>query len=263
MLAVPDKLFPAEILSGLQTKYIGKKIEYRARTASTMDVAWQLGAEGAPQGTLVVAESQTKGRGRFQRQWSSPAQGGVYLSLLLRPRIPPQEASVLTLLAAVAVCEAVGELLGLSLQIKWPNDIFYGDKKIGGILTELDAEMDEIHFVVVGMGLNVSTSARDLPDHAQSLMQVVGKEVSRLQVVQQLLVAFERWYDLFCRKGSAPVLEAWRTYTTTLGKRIVIQYHNRKSEALALDIDTDGALIIRTDAGLRQRVTAGDITHCC
>jgi len=159
----PDLLFPNEIREGLDTKVFGKRdIVYFTETDSTNTRAKDLAARGAPEGTLVISERQTKGRGRKGRSWFSPSQGGIYTSLILRPSISPSEAPKITLLSAVVVAETLRSLTGLSAIIKWPNDILINGKKIAGILTEMSTEMDAIDYIVVGLGLNVNTP--DFPD---------------------------------------------------------------------------------------------------
>lgn len=155
LVSSPDRLLPFEINYGLNTKFIAKNIHYFDSVSSTMDIAMQLGIKGAPEGTIVLAEAQSRGRGRMGRQWVSLKYKGIYLSLLLKPKILPNQSPMLTLLCAVSICEAIKEVTDLDAKIKWPNDILIHNRKLGGILTELNAEMDAIRFVVVGIGLNV------------------------------------------------------------------------------------------------------------
>ena len=162
LLSSPDRLFDFEIKYRLNTKFIGKFIHYFDYLSSTNDLAMQLGMQNAPSGTLVVAESQTKGRGRLGRSWFSPKYKGIYFSLLLRPAILPEYSPVLTILIAVSMAEAVKEITGLDIQIKWPNDLFLNNKKLGGILTEMNAEADKINFMVMGVGLNVNNDKKSL-----------------------------------------------------------------------------------------------------
>ena len=180
LVATPDKLLPSEIQHGLRTQYLGKKIIYEDTVPSTMDVAFRLGMEGAVEGTLVCAEGQTKGKGRLGRQWSSPKGKGIYMSVILRPSLPPTEVAQLTLLAAVAVCEAIRRVSGVAARIKWPNDILVENRKLAGILTELSAETDRVRFVVIGIGINVNTSLSVLPPQATSLKEEAQKKISRV-----------------------------------------------------------------------------------
>jgi len=175
IVSSPDKLFPREIQHELKTKVIGKKIHYYDTIPSSMDVAFRLGVEGAPEGTVVCSESQTKGRGRLGRQWVSPKGKGIYMSIILRPQLTPTEVAQLTLLSAVAVCEAVVKYTGVESMIKWPNDLLVRKKKFAGILTEISAEMDRVRFVVIGIGMNVNTPIAQLPPQATSLKAEKGK----------------------------------------------------------------------------------------
>jgi BirA family biotin operon repressor/biotin-[acetyl-CoA-carboxylase] ligase len=262
LVSSPDRLFPCEIATNLGTKFIGKKICYFDTLASTMDYAEELGLKNAPEGTVVVSEAQTKGRGRMNRQWASLKYKGIYLSLILRPKILPNATPVLTLLCAVAVCDAITEVCGLEPKIKWPNDILIHNKKAAGILTELNAEMDAVKFVVIGLGINVNNDAHQLVEGATSLKDQKKDVVSRVRLLQEILRCIEEKYLLCQKKGSAFILEQWRAYSLTLGKRVRIASHHTHKEGQAIDVDSDGALLVRTDSGLIERVTAGDVVHC-
>jgi BirA family biotin operon repressor/biotin-[acetyl-CoA-carboxylase] ligase len=262
LVSSPDRLFASEISHALHTKFIGKKIYYFQESASTMDIAMQQGMNDAPEGTIVLAETQTKGRGRLGREWFSPKYKGIYLSLLLRPKISLQQASILTLLAAVSVCEAIKEITGLNAQIKWPNDILIHQKKLGGILTELSAETDEVRFVIIGIGINVNNDKKTLPDGATSLKEQKKVNINRITLLQEILRKIEVNYLDFQKSGSQAIITKWRDYNITLGKRIRVFFHTEHLEGEAIDIDTDGGLLVRTDAGLTQKVTAGDVIHC-
>jgi BirA family biotin operon repressor/biotin-[acetyl-CoA-carboxylase] ligase len=227
-----------------------------------MDIATAQGAAGTAEGLLVLAESQGKGRGRVGRGWYSPKAKGIYMSLLLRPDIGPAQAPVLTLLAAISVCEAVKAAAGLEAKIKWPNDILINNKKLGGILTELSAETDRVRFAVVGIGLNVNNDKGQLPEGATSLKEQKKEELSRLGVLQELLRRIEQNYFLFRKKGASPVIEKWRQFNLTLGRRVRVLYHRQHLEGQALDVDKDGGLLIRKDSGITVKVSAGDIIFC-
>jgi BirA family biotin operon repressor/biotin-[acetyl-CoA-carboxylase] ligase len=258
----PDRLFALEVTRGLNTKFIAKKIHYFDYLASTMDLAMQLGMQSAPNGTLVLAESQTKGRGRLGRSWFSPKYKGIYLSLILRPKIPPSSSPVLTLLAAVSICEAVKKSTGLDVQIKWPNDVFICNKKISGILTEMNAEVDKVNFVVIGIGLNVNNDRKALIAQATSLKEQLGQPISRVILLQELLRRIENNYLLLEGKGPQAIIDKWRSFSLTLGRRVKIYCQDKQIEGAAVDIDQDGALLIRKDSGLMQKVFSGDVMHC-
>ncbi|MCK9604812.1 MAG: biotin--[acetyl-CoA-carboxylase] ligase [Candidatus Omnitrophica bacterium] len=262
LVSSADRLFDFEVARDLDTGFIGKKIYYFDSVASTVDVAMQLGMQGAPEGTLVLAESQTKGKGRLGRIWFSPKYKGIYPSLILRPKILPAQASLLTLLAAVSICEAIRDSTGLDAQIKWPNDILMHHKKLGGILTELSAEMDEINFVVIGFGLNVNNDKKTLLSGATSLKEQKKENINRISLLQEVLRKIEINYLLFQKKGPEPVISKWRDYGITLGRRVKVYCHKEHIEGEAVDIDIDGGLLIRKDSGVTKKVMAGDVVHC-
>jgi BirA family transcriptional regulator, biotin operon repressor / biotin---[acetyl-CoA-carboxylase] ligase len=261
LVSVPDKLLAHEIQFDLKTKVFGCKVFYHETLTSTMDEAFRLGMEGAPEGTVVCAEAQTKGRGRLGRTWSSPKHKGIYLSIILRPKLPPAELARLTLLSAVAVTEAVEKASGVDARIKWPNDILVKNKKLSGILTELRAEVDQMKFVVVGLGLNVNNTAAHLIDGATSLKHETGKTFSRVEVVQEILRAFERRYAKIEKHGIEEVIQAWKTHAHTLGKWVRITDPAGAVEGVAFDLDQDGGLLIRQDSGVVIKKMAGDVVQ--
>ena len=262
LAACPDRLFVFEIARNLNTKFVGKKIHYFDYLSSTMDTAMQLGMEGAATGTLVLAEAQVKGRGRLGRSWSSPKHKGIYLSLILRPKILPAACPILTLMSAVSICEAVKHALDLDVQIKWPNDLLMHNKKVAGILTEMNAEVDKVNFVVIGIGLNVNNEKKSLIPQATSLREEQGAEISRVVLLQEILRRLESNYFLLENKGPEEIINKWRSFTLTLGTRVKVDFQNKHIEGQATDIDVDGALLIRKDSGLMQKVSSGDVTAC-
>lgn len=262
LLSSPDRLFACEVNYGLNTKFIGRNIHYFESVASTMDIALQLGIKGTPEGALVLAEAQSRGRGRLGRGWVSPRYKGIYLSLILRPRILPYQSPMLTLLSAVSACEAIKEAVGLQARIKWPNDILIRNKKLGGILTELDAETDIVRFVVIGIGLNVNNDKKSLVAGATSLREEKGGFINRVALLQELLRKIEANYLSFQEKGASFITDKWRDYSVTLGKRVKVVSGQEHFEGQAIDIDTDGALLLRKDSGVIEKVSAGDILHC-
>ena len=259
IISIPDKLLPEEISYQLNTKVIGQRLFYYETLGSTMDAAFELGLKGFPEGTAVFAESQTKGRGRLGRSWFSPKGKGIYLSLLLRPEFLPQEAPKITLMTAVSISEAIKKITGLSVLIKWPNDIVFGAKKLAGILTELNAEADKIKFVNIGIGINVNSSKSFLPKEGTSLKEEIGTEVSRIELAREVLRAIENNYFILKDKGFKPILEKWKALSAILGKRIEISSQNRVICGEAQDIDMDGALLVRQDTGFIERVLSGDV----
>jgi len=262
LLEAPDRLFTFEVSHGLGTRFIGSRVNYLDRVDSTMNACVRLGMDGAPEGTIVIAESQTRGRGRMGRLWESPKYKGIYLSLLLRPALSPSQASLLTLMASVSVATAIERLAGLPARIKWPNDVYIGSRKAAGILTELNAEMDRINFIVIGLGINVNNDKDTLPPGATSLKEEKGRKISRLQLVQQVLREMEKDYCRMRAHGPEEMLKRWKAMSITLGRRVKVHGSPKLIEGEAVGIGQDGALLVRTDAGIRERVYAGDVIHC-
>jgi len=260
--SIPDRLYSFEIARELNTKFIGRKIYYFEGIASTMDTAVQLGIKGASEGTLVLAEAQTKGRGRLGRSWFSPKYKGIYLSLILRPRILPSQSPLLTLLSAVSICEALKEVAEIDAKIKWPNDILIRDKKLGGILTELNAETDKINFVVIGIGLNINNENKNIVSGATSLKNEKKEHINRIDLLREMLRKIENNYLTFKAQGPASIIDKWREYNITLGRRVKVYSQKEHYEGQAIDIDKDGGLLLRNDHGLTQKITAGDVVHC-
>jgi len=266
LLAAPDAVTPDELLPGMTTRRFGRQIEYRPSVASTNDVAKELARAGAPEGLMVIADEQTAGRGRLGRAWSTPRGSALAISLVLRPSLPPYEAPRITLVAAVAVAEAVRAVTGLPAGIKWPNDIQIGGRKLCGILTEMEAEMERVSFVVCGIGLNVNLAREQFPpeirETATSLMAELGRPVPRAPLVQATMARLEEGYDLLLAGRFPAVLDRWRTLSVTLGQpvRVLSVAGGADLEGVAENVDLDGALLVRTASGELKRVLAGDVT---
>jgi BirA family biotin operon repressor/biotin-[acetyl-CoA-carboxylase] ligase len=261
LLGLPDKLLPAEIIQGLKTRYLRGPIHYFDSLPSTNDLAKELGSKNAPEGSLVVAESQTRGRGRLGREWDSPPGVGLYVSLLLRPPLPPTEMPQITLAAAVAVVRALRRATGVAPGIKWPNDLLVDGKKLGGILTEMETESDRIRHLVVGLGLNVNN--REFPPPldltATSLALAAGASFCRREILRAWLEEFEALYDLFLNRDFGVILDEWRGYNVTLGQMVTVRQGPREISGLALEVAGDGALLLRQETGEVIRVTSGEI----
>ncbi len=261
LIAAPDKLLPAEIRFGLGTKILGREIRYFDVIGSTMDAAFQLGVEGIDEGTVVCAESQTKGKGRLGRSWVSPKGKGIYMSVVLRPSLMPADLTQLTLLCAVAVCEAVGGFCGVPAKIKWPNDILVHNKKLAGILTESSAEMDRVRFVVVGIGVNVNAPLSQMPEHSTSIKNETGKRASRVVLMQEILRSLERWYIILGAQGFVPVITRWKELSSTLGRHVRLVDPSGDVEGRAVDLDEYGGLIIQGENGLKVKRMSGDVVQ--
>jgi BirA family biotin operon repressor/biotin-[acetyl-CoA-carboxylase] ligase len=265
LIQSPDLLTPSEIKPLLKTKWVGKKIHHFHSLDSTNSKAYQLALNGAEEGEVVIAESQEKGRGRLGRQWFSPPFLNLYLSVILRPKIPPHQASLITLMAAVATADAIQKFSGLLPLIKWPNDILLRDRKVAGLLNEIHSEMDRIHFVILGMGVNLNMDEqmfqKEIRTVATSLKNEMGETISRKAFLQFLLLELERWYTIFLREGSAVILKAWRDRAHIQGRWVKVTSFKESVVGIAMDVDSDGALILETTDGKRKRVVAGDIEY--
>ena len=261
----------ARALAGIE---FVRRIEYRQTAGSTNDVAKQLGAEGTPEATLVVADEQTAGRGRLGRAWWSPPGTAIAMSLLLRPTFPPLRAHRLTMLAGLAAAEAIEQVTGLQVGLKWPNDVVIEQEarragrerqeaiflKLGGILSEASIAGEAFEFAVVGLGLNINVDFRsraDLPE-ATSLMMELGHEVDRLLILRALVERFAARYAVIDRDKQ---LHAdWSARLTMLGRQVVAQRSDESIAGLAESVDESGALLIRTDDDALCRVDAADVT---
>jgi len=262
LVAAPDKLLPEEILHRLETQRLRGPIYHFDSAASTNDTAKALGFRGAPEGSLVVAEAQSAGRGRLGRDWLSPPGVGIYASLLLRPPLPPTDLPRITLTAAVSVIRALSRATGVSAGIKWPNDLMVGEKKAGGILTEMETESDQIRYLVVGLGLNVNNAdfPPELATVATSLWRETGRAFLRAPIVRAWLEEFEDLYQRFLAQEFSKILEEWKQHTVTLGKWVTVRQGLQELEGLALEVAPDGALLLKTAAGEVLRVISGEIT---
>jgi len=256
--SIPDKMIPDEIQRGLPVSKFGKRVYSYKKTDSTNTVCYDLALKGAEEGTVVIAEEQRKGKGRIKRSWISPP-GGIYMSCIIRPDIAPNEIEEFTLVAALCIAKSIRALTGLQCQIKWPNDILINGRKVCGILTEMKAETDRIDFMILGIGINVNTNEKSIPSSATSLKKELKKRVSRIELVRFLLINFEKEYDVFRKEGFEAIREEIKSLSATLGRRIKVRAGEKIYEGEAVDIDGEGALILRLDTGLMKRVLSGDI----
>lgn len=261
----PDVLHPDDLASRLgATAVVGRQIQVFRSTTSTNDVVDKLARDGVAEGVVVFAESQTTGRGRLGRRWVSPPGKGLWFSVLLRPPFRPQEATRLTVAAATATARAVRAKLNVAPEVKWPNDLLVRGRKLAGVLTEMNAEVDRIHHVVLGIGLNVNQTARDFPAELQplatSLRLETGRPVQRADLVVAILRELDRDYARICAGGFEAVADEWEALCTTLGRQVTIHVGQRQIQGRAEALDAEGALLVRTDYGRLERVTGGDVT---
>lgn len=259
----PDVLMPEAIQSGLECQLVGSRIISLDEADSTNLQACRLGDEGADDGLVVIADRQSSGKGRMGRQWESPGGVNLYASILLRPPVLPFEAPKLTFLSAVAVCRAIKNCTGLQPTVKWPNDILLNGAKVAGLLNEMSSETDQVHYVVLGIGVNLNMRAEQFPDDlrypATSLAIACGKAVSRLAFTRSLLQELDVLYQLYLEEGSAPIFTAWAELCELTGKRVQVDCNNLLIEGTMVGLADDGALLVRTSAGKIESIYAGDV----
>ncbi|MBO8162968.1 MAG: biotin--[acetyl-CoA-carboxylase] ligase [Brevibacillus sp.] len=263
LVTAPDRIAAEEIAAGLETETIGHTVYAYDTVVTTQQLAHEAAGKGAPEGTLVVADQQTGGRGRLGRVWHSPKGTGIWMSLILRPHIELTRAPQMTLLTAVAMARAVQSETGLEAQIKWPNDILINEKKVCGILTELNAESDRINYLVIGIGINVNQQPQDYPPElrstATSLRIEAGQPFHRAMLIQTFCKQFEQLYREYLEHGFAPIKARWEAYATTLGKMLTVRTQHTTIEGRAVGLDPDGVLVVEDRDGVRHKVYSADI----
>lgn len=253
------------IKPALHTRLIGKVIQYWAELDSTNATLARLAAEGAEEGTVVIADAQSAGRGRIGKPWFSPPGVNLHLSVLVKPAIHVREARMLTLIGSLAIAEAI-ETHGVKAQVKWPNDVLVSDKKIAGVLADIRLHEERIDYLILGMGINLNidrpTIDRYFGDAAAgaiSLYEAIGHQIDRAVFAATLLERLEHHYLAFLAKGKNVVLEEWRTHSF-LGRRVRIREEDLDVEGIALNLDDEGCLIVALDDGSSVRVREGEVT---
>ncbi|KPU26613.1 biotin--acetyl-CoA-carboxylase ligase [Caloranaerobacter sp. TR13] len=259
----PDILTYVEIAEYLKTNYIGRKIVYFESIDSTNIKAKQLATEGIKEGTVVISEEQTMGRGRLGRKWLSPKGKGIWMSIILRPDINPIDASKVTQIGAAAIWKTLKKV-GVDAYIKWPNDIVLNGKKVCGILTEMSAELNRINYLVIGMGINVNVNSEEFPeeikDIATSIKAEIGHDVDRKFIVAEILNNFEGFYNELIKYGSIKTsIEICREASILLGREIKIITNKGERKAKAIDITDQGELLIEENGQIKKLVS-GEIS---
>jgi BirA family biotin operon repressor/biotin-[acetyl-CoA-carboxylase] ligase len=265
LVSSPDALHADDLLARLgKTKVIGRDIRVFEETTSTNDVIEKLARDGVKEGVVVFAESQTKGRGRLGRKWMSPTHKGLWFSILLRPELSPQETTQLTVASATALRRAIKNIAGISTEIKWPNDLLIGGKKVVGILTEMSAEVDRVRHVILGIGVDVNQDVNEFPAElrkiATSLKVEAGEEISRAELATEILRELDFDYARICGGKFSQVADEWEAGCATIGKNVSVQMGSRLIRGCAETLDDDGALLVRTEHGHLERVIGGDVT---
>ncbi len=261
---VPDILTPDMLKQRLKGSLFGKRIFHFFKTDSTNLVALELGHAGEPEGAVVLAEEQTAGRGRAGRKWHSERAAGIYVTVLLRPKLAPVQAPLLTMMAGLSAHTAVQALTGLTVDLKWPNDLLIQGKKVGGILTEMHAEPGQIRFVIVGIGLNVNQEKfpGELVNTATSLRVETGKPQSRMELLVRLLREFESDYNRFLREGVASVVARFESISSyAKGKRVRVTNGSESYAGTTAGLGPEGLLQVQRDDGRMMTVIAGDVAE--
>jgi len=246
----------------LAGKYFGHRLYYYPVTGSTNDDAFKLGIAGAPEGTVVVADAQTKGRGRLQRSWHSPAGSNIYTTVILRPQMDAARTPQISILAGVAVAEVLESYCPGRVKVKWPNDILIDGKKVCGILSQAKAEVNKVDFIILGIGINVNIN--QFPDEisniATSLAMETGKIVSRQQLIISLYENMTKWYKQLLKDGFSQIKEKWLSLSQMIGQKVQVIFQEEVISGKAIDLDNDGSLILLAEDGKKIKASAGDAT---
>jgi BirA family transcriptional regulator, biotin operon repressor / biotin---[acetyl-CoA-carboxylase] ligase len=260
----PDILVPQLLAPRLAGCAIGRRLFHFFKVDSTNNVAMRLGDAGETHGAVVMAEEQTAGRGRAGRVWISERSNGIHATILLRPPVPPSLAPLLTLAAGLAARDAIAQASGLLPDIRWPNDVLLCGKKVCGILTEMRAEPDRVHYAAVGIGINVNQTEMplELAETASSLRMVTGRKHSRIELFLQLLGAMERYYNHFLQEGAPPLLKRFAEVSTYCrGKRVFIRTVTETFEGITAGLEPNGVLRVKRKDGRTDLVLAGDVAE--
>ncbi|KAF0144705.1 MAG: BirA family transcriptional regulator biotin operon repressor / biotin-acetyl-CoA-carboxylase ligase [Nitrospirae bacterium] len=257
--------FSVEELRTLIRGDIGREIIFFESIGSTNTAALELAEKGAPHGTVVIADRQAKGKGRLGRTWVSPPRSNIYMSVILRPEIETEDATLLTIMAAVSCAKGVMKSTGLKAEIKWPNDLMISSKKLGGILTEMKSDPDGIVFAVIGIGINVNSKTKkdfppDIRGIATSIREELGKIQSRTFIIAEILKETEHWYRVLLTGGRKPLFDEWKRLSSTLGRKVRVTAGDNVFTGVAEDIDRGGMLILRLPSGMLKKISSGDVT---
>lgn len=263
LIKAPAKFNIARLSSELQTQKLGRKIHYYDTVTSTNTIAHEQVVQGAEEGTLIIAECQTDGRGRLGRPWFSPKGKGIWMSLVLKPRIPLFFTPQLTLVTAVALCRSIKRMCAVDIGIKWPNDLLISGKKVSGILLESSAEDERLKYIVCGIGISANMQLDEFPDELQSIATSLaiemGHEIEREKLVATFLKEFEDLFELYYTQGFSPIRSLWEALSVSLGRPIHAYTAQGIIEGIATALDESGALIIKQLDGQEVRIYAGEI----
>jgi len=260
LVSRPDNPIPEEVTSGLLTKIIGKEVHYFERISSTNLSAKKLANKNAKDGTIIISDLQTQGRGRKDRTWFSPT-GGLWFSVILYPNIQPHKSMMLTMAASLSVADGIKKTTGIVPRIKWPNDLLINGKKVCGVLTEIDAEVDKINFAVIGIGINVNNIlSKDLEKNATTIKKEQGSNVSRVSLLKSILKNFDGYYTKIQSGKYDEIRDKWLSYSHIIGKTVCVNDGTKKIKGVVENIDEDGTLILDV-CGKICRVLSGDLEY--
>lgn len=264
---VPDALRVLETDPGILTDIVGRTILVKEETESTNDDLWKLGEQGAEEGTVVIAEMQRAGKGRRGRQWASPPNRNLYMSALLRPTFPPADAAMISLMAGVALCETINQVFHLRAAIKWPNDLLLEGRKVAGILAEMHAEQESIHFLILGIGVNLNMEPNQFPKDlrypATSVQIVLGRSVERLPFVRRLMENLDRGYRKFLREGGSAVLQAWSRHCAHPEEWLEVSTGKGDLRGRFRGLDEEGSMILEISPSRTEKIRAGEVIRVC
>ena len=270
-----------EIQSSLETRILGSKVKYFNTIESTNSYAKEMASNGCVEGTVVIADSQTSGRGRLGREWHSPGGKGIWMSVVLRPIIDPEDVQIITLAASVAVAKVLERVCGIKVGIKWPNDIVVEGKKLCGILTEMSSEVGSVDFIVLGIGINVNHDQKDFPVELKDLATSVKLHlcrqdmdesmksnceiIDRAPIIREFLMEFERIYlnlndEKEYNSAAMDIITQWKKYSATLGKKVKVMMRNIEYLGEAVDITSDGRLVVKCDDGEIKEILSGEVS---
>lgn len=263
LMEVPDVLGESEIKSRMETQWVGQRVYFYEEIDSTNTQAKRLAEEDAPSGTLVVSDCQVKGKGRRGRVWTSPKGEAIYMTILLRPQIRPDRASMVTLVMGLSVVQAIRNVLGLETSIKWPNDVVLNRKKLVGTLTEMSAQMDYIEYLVIGTGINANMTAfsEELKDKATSLRMEMGRPVNRAALIAESMKCFEKNYEIFEKtQDLSGLMEDYQAVLANLNQPVRVLEPGHEYSGIARGINEKGELLVEREDGTVTAVYSGEVS---
>ncbi len=258
------KLNQEKLKQSLDGKFIGHQLHYYDEIGSTNDEAFRLGLAGVPEGTVLIANSQSAGKGRMQRVWHSPAGSNIYTSIILRPEITPARTPQISILAGVAIAEVLESYCPDRIKLKWPNDVLIDGKKVCGILSQVKTVASAVDFIVLGIGINVNISynefLKEICNLATSLAIETGREISRQELIIRLYENLAKWYKQLLQNGFNPIKERWLSLSPMIGEMVQVKFQEEAVSGKAIGLDDDGSLILLTADNKEIKVSAGDTT---